>query len=243
MNETQWLNCTTPTKSLSYLMERAGQIPASIWANKPSDRQFHLISCAITRLFISNEHIHGHNFINDVINYIENNYIYKKPHLNREYYDNMKATTYHMLQELLLEPHIGLQYILPKACLNHNLISCDIFRDVYGNPFKPIQFTIDCRKCGIFALPTGFDFTKCPKCKLPIVYNLFDKEVLSLANAAYEYQMDNYQLDPLRLMILADALEEKGCVEPTILNHLRDSTKPHVKGCHILDLILNKIII
>jgi hypothetical protein len=42
-----------------------------------------------------------------------------------------------------------------------------------------------------------------------------------------------------RLPILADALEEAGCSEPTILAHCR-SEGPHVRGCWVVDLILGK---
>jgi hypothetical protein len=41
------------------------------------------------------------------------------------------------------------------------------------------------------------------------------------------------------LPILADALEEAGCSEPTILAHCR-SEGPHVRGCWVVDLLLGK---
>lgn len=39
--------------------------------------------------------------------------------------------------------------------------------------------------------------------------------------------------------ILADALEDAGCTDATILDHLR-GPGPHVRGCWVLDLILGK---
>ncbi len=42
-----------------------------------------------------------------------------------------------------------------------------------------------------------------------------------------------------RLPILADALQDAGCENADLLNHLR-SEGPHVKGCWVLDLILGK---
>jgi hypothetical protein len=42
-----------------------------------------------------------------------------------------------------------------------------------------------------------------------------------------------------RLPILAAALEEAGCSEPTILAHCR-SEGPHVRGCWVIDLLLGK---
>ncbi len=40
--------------------------------------------------------------------------------------------------------------------------------------------------------------------------------------------------------ILADALQDAGCDSDDILNHLRDATAPHVRGCWALDLVLGK---
>jgi hypothetical protein len=42
-----------------------------------------------------------------------------------------------------------------------------------------------------------------------------------------------------RLPILADALEEAGCTDAEVLNHLR-GPGPHVRGCFVLDLLLSK---
>lgn len=46
-------------------------------------------------------------------------------------------------------------------------------------------------------------------------------------------------LDQVRMAVLADALEEVGCVCEDIFNHLRSSEK-HVRGCWVLDLLLGK---
>jgi hypothetical protein len=52
-----------------------------------------------------------------------------------------------------------------------------------------------------------------------------------LAEAIYEERAFD------RLPILADALEEAGCTEQGILDHLRDPG-PHARGCFALDLVL-----
>jgi hypothetical protein len=68
--------------------------------------------------------------------------------------------------------------------------------------------------------------------------------VVSLARAAYEERVAPdpsrpgwLVLDPVRLLVLADALEEAGCGDPEILEHLR-GPGPHVRGCFLLDLLL-----
>jgi hypothetical protein len=70
--------------------------------------------------------------------------------------------------------------------------------------------------------------------------------VLSLATAAYEERVAPdpsrpgwLVLDPVRLLVLADALEEAGCDEQEILEHLRVSGE-HVRGWWCVDLLLAK---
>jgi hypothetical protein len=86
-----------------------------------------------------------------------------------------------------------------------------LLRDVVGNPFR------------------------CPT---------FDRATLtptasSIAQAVYEERLlPSGELDPLRLAVLADALEEVGCNSECI-SPLR-SPGPHVRGCWAIDLILGK---
>jgi hypothetical protein len=65
-------------------------------------------------------------------------------------------------------------------------------------------------------------------------------QVVALAQAAYEQrELPSGALDAARLAVLADALEEAGCTDADILNHLR-SPSPHVRGCWAVDLTLGK---
>ena len=64
--------------------------------------------------------------------------------------------------------------------------------------------------------------------------------VIGLAQAAYDERiMPSGELGPDRLAVLSDALEEAGCDDSDILNHLR-SPGPHIRGCWAVDLILGK---
>ena len=61
--------------------------------------------------------------------------------------------------------------------------------------------------------------------------------VRRLAEAAYaERQLPAGALDPARLAVLADALEEAGCTDADLLGHLR-GPGPHVRGCWVIDLL------
>jgi hypothetical protein len=62
----------------------------------------------------------------------------------------------------------------------------------------------------------------------------------ALATAAYDERLlPAGTLDPDRLAVLADALEEAGCDNADILSHLR-GPGPHVRGCWVLDALLGK---
>lgn len=87
-----------------------------------------------------------------------------------------------------------------------------LVRDLFGSPFRPVR------------LAPAFRTTS----------------IQSLAQAAYdERQLPSGHLDPARLAVLSDALEEAGCTDGAILTHLR-SPGPHVRGCWALDLALGK---
>jgi hypothetical protein len=86
-----------------------------------------------------------------------------------------------------------------------------LLRCVFGNPFRPGAFDP--------AWPTP--------------------AVVALAQAAYEERhLPAGTLDPQRLAVFADALEEAGA-DAAIVAHLR-SDGAHVRGCHAVDLILGK---
>jgi hypothetical protein len=79
----------------------------------------------------------------------------------------------------------------------------NLLREVMGNPFRPV-----------FADPAWVT-----------------QNVLGLAQATYDARtLPTGNLDPDRLAVLADALEDAGCTDSTILEHLR-GPGPHVRGC------------
>src|SRR5207244_1694887 len=87
-----------------------------------------------------------------------------------------------------------------------------LLHDIFGNPFRPVPLD--------------------PAWRTPTV--------VALAQAAYDNRiMPAGRLDPARLAVLSDALEEAGCQDADILGHLR-SPGLHVRGCWALDLLLGK---
>jgi len=87
-----------------------------------------------------------------------------------------------------------------------------LLRDLVGNPFRPVA--VD------------------PVCVAPAV--------TALAQAAYaERLLPGGALDPARLAVLADALEDAGCTDPDILGHFC-GPGPHARGCWVVDLLLDQ---
>lgn len=95
-------------------------------------------------------------------------------------------------------------------------LQCDLLRDMYG----PLPF----RSKTLDPSLLTWNFSTIP----------------SLAASAYELRhLPSGTLDPCRLAVLADALEEAGCVDAELLGHFR-GPGVHYRGCWGLDVILGK---
>jgi hypothetical protein len=91
---------------------------------------------------------------------------------------------------------------------------CELARCVFGNPFRPAPVVA------------------------PAWLGWNGGTLKKLAQAAYaERAMPDGTLEPARLTVLADALEDAGCTDAELLAHLR-SPGPHVRGCWVVDLLL-----
>ena len=58
----------------------------------------------------------------------------------------------------------------------------------------------------------------------------------TVALARQMYESRDFSAMP----ILADALQDAGCDNPDVLNHCRDTSHVHVRGCWVCDLVLGK---
>jgi hypothetical protein len=91
-----------------------------------------------------------------------------------------------------------------------------LIRDVFGNPFRPVP-AVD-----------------------PACLARQGGAVTQLALMANEdRRLPEGTLDPARLALVADALEDAGCADAELHDHLR-SLGPHVRGCWAVDLLLGK---
>jgi hypothetical protein len=86
----------------------------------------------------------------------------------------------------------------------------DLVRDIFGDPFR--GRAVAARAGGVVA---------------------------RLAGAAHDARLPSGELEPHRLAVLADALEDAGCGQAELLAHLR-GPGPHALGCWALDALLGK---
>jgi hypothetical protein len=84
-------------------------------------------------------------------------------------------------------------------------------------------------QCGLLRDIVGGPFRPLP----PLDPTWLTPAVMSIARRAYD------ERDFVALPVLADALEDAGCTDAEILNHLRGEG-PHVRGCWAIDLLLGK---
>jgi hypothetical protein len=118
--------------------------------------------------------------------------------------------------------YIALQHVTERArdalgwTRSEYAAQAALLREILGNPFQPP-----------LPLPAAI-----------LAWN--DATVVRLAQAANdERRLPEGTLDPSRLAVFADALEEAGCTSEDVLGHLR-GPGPHVRGCWAVDLCLGK---
>jgi hypothetical protein len=78
-----------------------------------------------------------------------------------------------------------------------------LLRDIVGNPFRPVTLVTAPIDTGL-GVQFGGMHERCP---------WLTPQVVQLARAAYGERREDGTLDPLRLAVLADALEEAGCAD------------------------------
>jgi len=104
--------------------------------------------------------------------------------------------------------------ILNSALGRERLAQAALVRCIFGTLFRPLQ-PLD-----------------------PSLLTWNGGVVLKLAQAAYDERlMPSGELDPGRLAVLADALEDAASSDEQLLRHLR-SEGPHARGCVAVDAIL-----
>jgi hypothetical protein len=109
---------------------------------------------------------------------------------------------------------------LSAVSLHRDLFEDEYSRDPHPERYKQIALLYDI--VGNPFRPAAFD------------PNWLTSIVVALARRAY--QSRDWSVMP----ILADALQDAGCDNEELLNHCRDTSLTHVRGCWVVDRILEK---
>lgn len=216
MTEQEWLTCEDPQRMLLHLEEAAIALDFPY----PSERKLRLFACACACAFGLPPDHHGTDGerIKDPVAQAEN---------------------------WVWQPPGG-----PTGAFVPEMIA-NILRDIIGSPYRPV--TVDPQ----WLTPTVITLAEAAYEERETVWEC-RRHGRVPASEVYEAEegghghahptgdcwqratcVDTGHLDPVRLAVLADALEEAGCVNEDILAHLR-SPGPHYRGCLVLDLLLSK---
>jgi hypothetical protein len=233
MTEQEWLACTDPRPMLWFLR------------GKVSDRKFRLFTCATCRCGwnllqgrsrlateVGERFADGAASVDELRAAHEEFVVEEEERYRAETIEGGEAASlyrgnvYEASREgawwnplLLIDPSEPLDPTSPRpvqgplaALLAHQT---KLIPDVFGNPFRPVA--VD---------PSWLTWN--------------GGTVARLAQGAYDNRhLPSGHMDPARLAVLADALEEAGCTNDAILAHCRQPA-PHVRGCWVLDLLLGK---
>ena len=218
MTEAEWLACADPRRMLDYL-----EVYHKAARTKGGRRKLRLLACACCRrLWHLAKYDKGRRGVEVAERYADGLAGKEELRIAREVdepgWDALWSAAQYALKEKPQEAtdRMALHYYLLHGVgtdwEGERRGQCGLVRETFGNPFRPA--------------------TVKPAWQAP--------QVVALAQAAYDRrELPAGQLDPTRLAVLADALEEAGCADPDLLGHLR-GPGPHVRGCWAVDLCLGK---
>jgi hypothetical protein len=219
MTEAEWKTCTNPTAMLEFLRTK-GESP---------DRKLPLLVRQCSTILREHTHSSGGQGLG---------------HLLSSFYD--------CLDRLLdAELDLGLTVVAipePDWTIPENRWSSVIGRIeeviAFSHPAGQGGQEMACQADGLRGAFSNFvrdifhPFPSHPMSPQWLAWN--DGCVRKIAQAVYEDRiLPDGTLDNSLLAVLADALEEAGCIDTQILGHLR-GPGPHIRGCFVVDAILGK---
>src|SRR5262245_25478569 len=230
MAEAEWLACTDARRLLHFTTERSGRklrlfacnCCYSVWHLLEDQRSRRAVEVAelFADGFATNSELHRARHDAQSVFYRENSSGLRAGCYNsaRAAHAATKQYPNYAAWDAAYESGLGLYAAEQGADPN-------LFDEISLNPFRPQHAD---RLRDVFG-PLPFH---------PVVL----ESSISLLNSDWIRKLAQAIYDDRRfedLPILADALEEAGCQDQSILDHLR-SPGPHVRGCWPLDLILGR---
>lgn len=214
MTRDDWLRSEDPAAMLRLFTPGFAQVEGIGSHETPprfkiSDRKLRLFACAVSRLTHPKGYWEGKGAEESVI------YAYAERLADGKTKGPYRPSAHCQGLDCLIS-NDGRHAALTTLNYNRDITpaaQADILRSIVGDPYEPVT------------LPT-------------YVTGLHD-HVWDIASCAYDERLPDGTLDPARMAVLSDALEEAGCDDGRILRHLR-SGGPFFRGDWCLDLLTGR---
>lgn len=219
MDQCEWLTSTDPERMLALV--EAHNCPSHSGGTvgpKTSDRKLRLFACACAA-------IHGNLCVQERV-ILDAAYAVADGLEDRSCFDRL--CTDHVRFGLFWCCHASAHEaarMWAQSNLERPAPRAALLRDVVGNPFRPAHFpTIRVRRPSTRRLPP-LAHPMVPVAEeydeIPVRPAWLTPAARSMTHAAYQERLPTGFLDDDRLAVLADALEEAGCRDDGLLQHLR----------------------
>jgi hypothetical protein len=225
MTEEEWQECTDAERMLAYLEGSAGDRKLCLLCCACARRVWHLLETAALRQAVEALERFAEGEIEEAAFRAAASTTHPLMNYREEIFsgqprEEVLYAAYAMNFAMYRFPGYGYRKPLEFFALatrphgdEESAAHVDLIREVFGNPFRRAALQ-------------------------PAWHQWSEGLIVKLATAVYDERiLPAGTLDPARLGILADALEEAGCTDPDILGHLR-CPGPHVRGCWAVDLLL-----
>lgn len=234
MTEQEWVDCTDPNSMLAFLHNRVSARKLRLFACACCRRIWHLLSSQDSvRKAVEGAELYTDGLLGDTewanLYYALVNYHHKIEHRTEEFIA-VSAALATMVEFTSPQFH----RIITRGAYEARRAATKAFSRFMGHLESPEEIRADLAREGSEQAVLMRELIG-PQLFRPYSFNLcrLNTTVKAMAQAIYENSL--FQDSP----ILADALEDAGCTNADILNHLR-GPGPHVRGCWCVDLLLDR---